>query len=405
VSADPSAGRPPGGPPSGISPRQTRRKPAGPRSLWRDGGLLIARIGGIPILLSPSWLLSVVIVVVFAGPVISDVIPGTTGGAAIAISVGLAVLLGLSVLAHELGHCLAARACGIPVLRVRLYLLGGVSELGRSPTGPGQDAAVAAAGPGVSALLAVVAGLMVGSFPSHTIGWLITIQIALANAIVAVFNLLPALPMDGGHVLRATVWWVSGRRRFGTVAGIVGGWLVAAGLVIWAAWLLTHSSSVALLQALIVAATAVFVGFGAYAEGREERLPAWPDDVDIRSLARPVLQLPAETPVVVALQIAEGRPVVLTGRDGIAVGLLDPTAAMGLALQRPQAPAGDAADPVRPEAVVLADDTPSDIVERVRATGSGQFLLVDRAGRPEAVLPAAEVRRVLSVSGDRHRGS
>lgn len=364
----------------------------------------MARIGGIPILLSPSWLISILVMVVFAAPVVADVVPGTSGAASLAVAVALAVLLGLSVLAHELGHCLAARACGIPVIRVRVYLLGGVSELGRAPSGPGQDAGVAAAGPGVSALLAVLAGLLVGSFPAHTLGWLIAIQVALANGIVAIFNLLPALPMDGGHVLRAMVWKATGRRPYGTIAAAVGGGLVAVALAVWAVWALTGSGPAALLQGLIAAATAVFVGVGAFAEWRSDQGPTWPPELEIRSLARPVLQLPAEVPVALARQAAAGRSVILTGQDGAAVGLLDDAAAAGLAFRTPGAPAAHAAQPLSPETVVLPDDSTEEIVERVRGTAATHFLLVGADGRPRGVLLRADVNRILTDrSGARHR--
>ena len=73
-----------------------------------------------------------------------QVVPGTGTAAAVAVSVLLGVLLGASVLAHELGHCLAARMLGMTVVGVRLYLLGGVSELARVPRSPREEAIIKA---------------------------------------------------------------------------------------------------------------------------------------------------------------------------------------------------------------------------------------------------------------------
>ena len=354
----------------------------------------MARIAGIPILLSPTWLISIVIIVVFAAPVVTQVVPGVTGAASLAVALALALLLALSVLAHELGHCLAARMYGIPVLRVRLYLLGGVSELGRSPAGPGQDAVVAGAGPAVSALVAVGAGLLVGSFDTRTIGWLISLQIALANAIVAVFNVLPALPMDGGHVVRALVWRMTGRRAVGTTAATIGGGLVAAALACWAVWFLTKSGAAAVLQALIAGATAVFVAAGAWAEYKGDG-PAWPEELPIRSIGQPLLQLPAESPITLVMSAAAGRPVLLTAQDGTAVGLLDVDAAVGQALRDPRATAASVAAPLDQDHVIGASDSTEQIVDRVRGRPAGRFVLPGRAGPPDR--GAARRRRGESV--------
>jgi Zn-dependent protease len=361
---------------------------------WFRGNLRVARIAGIPILLSPTWLISILLIVVLAAPVVTQVVPGVTGAASLGVALLLALLLALSVLAHELGHCLAAQFYGIPVLRVRLYLLGGVSELGRSPAGPGQDAVVAGAGPAVSVLLTVLAGLLVGSFDPHTVGWLVSLQVALANGIVAVFNLLPALPMDGGHVLRAAVWRVTGKRAIGTTAATICGALVAVALACWAIAFLTRSGAAALLQALIAAATAVFVAAGAWAEYKGDG-PAWPADLPIRSLAQPLVPLPAESPIGLVVSAAAGRRVLLTAGDGTAVGLLEPQNALGLALRDPRAPAGSVAAPLDPTQFIAADESTEQIVDRVRGGPSGRYLVLDAAGRPAAVLLGTDVITVL----------
>ena len=127
------------------------------------------------------------------------------------------------MLAHELGHCLVAMKLNIPVRRLRLFLLGGLSEVGRTPRQPSQEGWVAAAGPAVSLLLAVVFGAGILLVPGAGPVRLLVIECAVANAAVAVFNLLPGLPLDGGRMLRAGVWAVTGKRRFGTRAAVVGG--------------------------------------------------------------------------------------------------------------------------------------------------------------------------------------
>ncbi len=381
----------PSGVPADATPR-TARRPRGRRSL----GIPLGRIGGILIVLSLSWLASELLIAVLATPVVQDAIPGISGARAVLVAIGLGVLLGVSVLAHELGHCLAARSLGVPVLQVRLYLLGGASELGRVPDSPREEAIIAAAGPGVSALLAGLFGLLLGSTTAHTVTWLLLIELALANLVVAIFNFLPALPLDGGRVLRAGVWRISGRRRWGTRAAVAGGYLIAAALTVWGLTEITGSGRAALLQGGVAVVMAASVALGAAGEQRSDRTVSWPADVAISGLARAVVQLPTETPVVLAIQAAAGRAVILTGADGVAVGLMDDRAAAALSRTNPGAPSTLVAEPIEPEMVILGSDAPEEIAERLRSAPVTRFLLIDEYGRPAGVVLADDFTRILS---------
>lgn len=348
-------------------------------------------------MLAPSWLISVVIIAVLATPVVEQALPGIGRGKAIAVSVALGVLLGASVLTHELGHCLAARSLGVPVTEVRLYLLGGVSELGRLPDSPREEAAIAAAGPGVSAILAGVFGLLVGSTTPHSVGWLLLIELALANLVVAIFNFLPALPLDGGRVLRAGVWGASGRRRYGTLAAVIGGYVIAAALLIWGAVQLTGSSQAGLLQGGISVVMALFVGVGAAAERNGDKSVDWASDVQVGRLATAVVQLPVEVSVAMANRAAAGRAVVLTRFDGTTAGLMDTGAAIELAKSQPDAPAASVTRPIPPELVIFAHDKAGELSDRVGAARPGDhFLLIDDAGRPTGVVPVDDIARILA---------
>jgi Zn-dependent protease len=358
-------------------------------------GFPLGRIGGVPIVVAPSWVLSVAVIVALGVPVISQVVPGTSTVLAVAVSVVLGVALGASVLAHELGHCLAARRLGMAVVGVRLYLLGGVSELARVPRSAGEEAIIAGAGPAVSGAIAGACGLLLTATTHGTLGWLLVLLLAISNLVVAAFNLLPALPLDGGRVLRAGIWRVSGNRRAGTTAAVIGGYVIAVLLAGWAVLLVADAGSAGLLPAGIAVAMALFVAVGAAAERVPRRSVEWPMGVSIGSLARPATMVPTETPIGTALQAAAQRDVLVIEADGMVRGLLDVPAAWALAGRDPRAPASLAAVRFSADAIVLPDDDPAQVAQRARDGTFQAMLLIDEAGRPAGVLRPEDILAVL----------
>ncbi|HEX5404666.1 MAG TPA: site-2 protease family protein [Pseudonocardiaceae bacterium] len=367
------------------------------RSADEIGGLLLFRVRGVPVLLAPSWWVGSIVVTLLYAPLVGRFLPGTSGLASIGLAATFAVLLGASVLAHELGHCLVAMKLNIPVRRLRLFLLGGLSEVGRTPRQPSQEGWVAAAGPAVSLLLAIVFGAGILLVPNSGPVRLLVIECAVANAAVAVFNLLPGLPLDGGRMLRAGVWAVTGKRRFGTRAAVVGGGAVAIALIVWALSGLVAGSPDQWLRLGVCVLTAWFVVVGASSELAAEQRHSWPEGMSLSEVVRPILQLPAESPVGDALFAAAGRGVVLVRADGVAVGLLDEVTAQQLAGYSPSSPAEDAAQPIRPDTVLFDTESGEDIIDRVRDTAAWQFLVVNDDGRPAGVLRREDLNAALAA--------
>ncbi|OZM72972.1 site-2 protease family protein [Amycolatopsis antarctica] len=380
----------------------TSERPQGrPRGIGRresvvDGGLLLFRVGGVPVVLAPSWWIGSLAVVVLYAPLVARLLPGAGAGTSWALAAAFAVLLGLSVLAHELGHCVVALRLGIPVRRLRLFLLGGLSEVARAPRKPGQEGMIAVAGPVVSLLLGGLCWLLLLAVPPDGATWLLVAQCAVANFAVGLFNLLPGLPLDGGRLLRAGVWSLTGTRTTGTRAAVFGGGLVAVGLLVWALWGLASGSDDRWLRLGVCVVTAWFVAMGASGELAAEGRRSWPDGLNVADLVRPVLQLPAESPVSDALAASAGRGVVLVRADGVAAGLLDRAAAEQLAARSPHSPAELAAEPIRAETVLLSSDPGEEIADRVREAAAWQFLVVDEEGRPAGVLRREDLRAAMS---------
>jgi Zn-dependent protease len=146
-------------------------------------------------------------------------------GEAYAFGALCALALFASVVAHEFAHALVARRFGVRTDAITLFLFGGVATLEREPATPRADALIAFAGPAMSALLAVLAfgaTFAADRFIPNTglrdaLGLLGT-YLMLANGVLALFNLLPAYPMDGGRILRAVVWHATRDRMSATNA-------------------------------------------------------------------------------------------------------------------------------------------------------------------------------------------
>src|SRR6188768_2690380 len=167
------------------------------------------------------WLLPLF---VFLGGVMGGDVSGATMDVAVLFAVFGCVVL------HEVGHALAARAYGIGTRDITLYPVGGVASLERMPERPGREIAIALAGPAVNVVLAagLFAGLLAGvlinplGLGSPEPGGIeaFASRVMIANVVLAVFNLLPAFPMDGGRVLRAIL--AIGMPRTSATAAAVG---------------------------------------------------------------------------------------------------------------------------------------------------------------------------------------
>jgi len=139
------------------------------------------------------------------------------------------------IVLHEFGHALVARSLGMPISGITLFLFGGVSELGEEPTSAGTEFVMAVAGPLVSAVLAVL--FWVVAVVGYQLGWphpvvIVLGYLAAINAVVLIFNMVPAFPLDGGRVLRSILWGVTGnvRRatRWASYAGQAFAWVLIA---------------------------------------------------------------------------------------------------------------------------------------------------------------------------------
>jgi Zn-dependent protease len=294
----------------------------------RRPGIPLGRILGVPVLLQPSWLLLAVFVTLGYGDVLQGRL-GLTQGAAYVVGFGFVLCLLASVLLHELGHALAARAQGIGVRGITLELLGGYTEMDGEAPRPRVELVVSLAGPAVSLALGVAAAAATAVLSTDTVVGLVVFQLAAANIVVAAFNVLPGLPLDGGRALRAAVWALRRDRHAGT---FVAGWSgrVVAGATLLGAALLFSGRLLGAFGFAFMMLVAFTLWQGASGAIRLARIGARFPLVDLHRLARPVYQVPTGTPLAEAQRRAAEA-----GRADGALGVAD-SAGRLVALVHPQ---------------------------------------------------------------------
>lgn len=191
------------------------------------GAVRIARVAGVPVYLDRTWVI-LGLLVLWVGWTTAD---GLGTGIQVAYAFWLVLAILVAVLGHEVGHALVARALGFHVHRIMATLIGGHTAYDGTGTTPARNAAVAVSGPAANLLLAAVGGLGVAltSYPASFFAW----SFALMNLLLAGFNLLPGLPLDGGAVVQSAVWGATGRRDLGTQVAGWAGRAVALGVVLW----------------------------------------------------------------------------------------------------------------------------------------------------------------------------
>jgi Zn-dependent protease len=345
--------------------------------------------------LSPAWFVLAALLTLAYGRQAADSEPV---GVRYALGAAFVLCLLASVFLHELGHALLCRRYGVGVKAITLEVLGGYTEMERDPPRPGVELAVSMAGPLTSFVLGgLLAGVAV-LLPEHTTGGRLVAQVAISNLVVAVFNALPGLPLDGGRAVAALIWAVTrDPQRGNRIAGWTGR-LLAVGCAGGA--LAAYLSG---LLSLPGAALVVFVGltleYGAGQAIWHGRRVARLSRLSAGELAEPIFAVPPETPLAearrrsadAALGVADASGRVVAVIPASAAGAPDDTAVDALALS------------VTPERTISAGLRGADLLRAVQADPLGEYVVMsgqDVVG----VLRAADLARVLR-GGRRDRES
>jgi Zn-dependent protease len=380
-----------------TGPVGTRSSPHG----WRIGSL-----GGIPVYLARSWPIIAILIVALFGPTLDTGSRSTV--TAYLIAFGYAALLLVSVLLHEAAHALAARWKGQRVDRVVADMWGGHTVYDATRSTPGSVAFIAAVGPVTNLLLGAIGWLALPLVTGDVATRLVD-GLTWTNLLVGVFNLVPGLPLDGGQIVSALVWRVTGKRSAGLVAA---GWLgriVALVLLVWQAVLPAVSGEDSGFGVLLWVVIALFLWKGASDAIRSGPIMDATAGPVVDVLEPAIVVGVAET-VDAAVGRALGQPgpviVVVSDERGRPVGTLSAEVAQSVPVdERSRTPVA-AVYSVQPESWVvrLAEDaTVADLVRPMVLSslssavvvdgGSGRVLGVARAERMNDYIGSALERR------------
>jgi len=214
-------------------------------------GLFLGRFFGIKFYLDYSWfLIAAMVTYELATGVFPDALPGRSWTFYFTLGLATALVFFFSILLHELGHSLVSQRCGIPVPRITLLFIGGIAEISREPDTARAELKIAAGGPAVSIVLAIL--YAAGAFIAYRLDWAaasITLQwLAVVNIWLVLVNAIPGYPLDGGRILRAIIWMRTGNLRKATFIttriGVAFSWvLIGLGVIFlfrgaWNAWVL-----------------------------------------------------------------------------------------------------------------------------------------------------------------------
>ncbi len=364
-------------------------------------GIRIARLFGFEIRLDLSWFVVFLLVFwTFAQGVFPSRVPGYSSAVYSTMALVGAILFFGSVLMHELAHSAVARARGIPVEGITLFIFGGVARVRSDVENPKDEFLITVVGP----LSSAVIGLVLLAFARVGTHWGVTDSVtgvadflSLANFMLAGFNLIPGFPLDGGRLFRSLVWYVSKDLRKATrwasytgrgfgllligygILNLFWGGLVAGMWLIFIGWFLAQAAEASYRQLILRRILEGVQASEAMTRAPETVRPELTlrDLVDEYFLRRRYSSFPVEDD------------------DGNLLGLITLTQVKKVERERwPTTRVGDVMMPVSGAVIVRSRDTLAEVLAKLESEGVGRALVVDN-GRLEGVISNADVAQWL----------
>lgn len=372
----------------------------GTGTLRRDG-IPLGRILGIPVVLAWSWFVIAAFVVVVFGPQVADLYP-ETGFGAYGVALAYAVLLAASVLVHELAHALSARAFGWPTARIVLNLWGGHTQFENFAASPGRSLVVALAGPAANFAIALVGwGALLLFEPSGVVNLLSNILV-WANFLVAAFNVLPGLPLDGGRIVESAVWRATGSQEKGTVAAGWTGRVIAVALVAVVVLVpLMGGAQPSTVTVIVGVVMGGFLWLGASSAITNARMRLRLPEISAGRLKHPAVGVLAGTSVQQVKRILADRPgisIVLTSPEGLPEAVVDQGALTAVPESQEEAtPVNAVARALAPGAYVPEFAEGQELVQYLARLAGNEYAVTDRQGAVTGLLHQSVV--VAAITG------
>jgi Zn-dependent protease/CBS domain-containing protein len=328
--------------------------------------LVLGHIRGIRIEVHVSWLIIFVLLMVSLGSGLHQAYPHWSAVTVLVTTLATVLLFFASILAHELGHSVVAIRRGVPVRAITLFIFGGMAQISKDSDSATDEFWIAIAGPAVS--FALAATFLLLSLPAATISEPLSVALSwlgLINLVVAIFNLIPGFPLDGGRVFRALVWRITGDAERGMRAAVAGGRLVAYALFALGLWSMLAMGN--LVGGLWIMVIAWFLLNMAEASGRDFGLRARLRSLRAGDLAdRELPLIQADTPVerwVLDHMLAEGQRAHFVGHGDKVVGLVTLSDARQLARERwPQTRVTEIMTPIEKMRSVSPESTAEEVM-------------------------------------------
>jgi Zn-dependent protease len=372
------------------------------------GGILMGRPFGVPVYVAPSWFLVAALITWVFGGQLDHVLP-ELGATRYLVSLFFAVAFYASVLVHELAHTVAALRFKLPVRRIQLQFFGGVSEIEKESETPGREFILAFVGPLLSLILSGLFYLGMKAVDPGTVPGVLLAGLMISNLIVAAFNLLPGLPLDGGRMLRAVVWKITGKPMSGTIAAAWFGRALAV-IVLIGLPLLTHTGALGndsadiggmttVTDALLAAILAAIIWTGAGNSLRMARLREHLPELRARNLTRRAVPVETDTPLSEALRRANdagARALVIVDGQGDPTALVREAAIVGVPEhRRPWVAVSGLAQDLTEDMKVPAELAGEALLDTLRANPATEYLVIEENGAIYGVLSTADVERAF----------
>lgn len=368
------------------------------------GSFRLGSIGGVDVFVRASWLLIAALIAYLLAPAVEAVEPGL-GWLKYVAGVAFAVLLYLSVLLHEMSHALMARHFGLPVRSITLQFLGGMTEIEGEPRTPGQEFKVAVVGPLTSIAVGLGALALLWLDPDGLLK--LALQgLAVSNLAVGVLNLVPGLPLDGGRVLRAGVWKVTGNMHRGTIVAAWGGRVAALLVLLWPLFAeVVLGVDTDVLDYALALVIAMFLWSGAAASLLSAHVRRRLPDLKARPLARRAVSVTEGTPLADAVRQAQQTQaggIVVVDSSGRPTGLVSEAALVSVPEhRRPWVPIETVARRLEEGLVLPVDIAGEDLVRAMARHPATEYALVEPDGTCYGVLATADVDRAFEAGARR----